>query len=177
MDFRDIKEFLKDSLGFIIIIAIVLLANIYIVSFQQVVGPSMNSNLKSGDIVVLNKIIYKFRDIKRCDVVSFEIDSKNMVKRVIGLPGEHIEYKDNYLYIDGVKYTEDYLDEKMITNDFKLEDLPGNYEKIPEGMYLVLGDNRLDSMDSRDYGLVSKDIIRGKISIRIWPLSGIKLIR
>ncbi len=177
MDFRDIKEFLKDSLGFIIIIAIVLLANIYIVSFQQVIGPSMNSNLQSGDIVVLNKIIYKFRDIKRCDVVSFEIDSKNMVKRVIGLPGEHIEYKDNYLYIDGVKYTEDYLDEKMITNDFKLEDLPGNYEKIPEGMYLVLGDNRLDSMDSRDYGLVSKDIIRGKVSIRIWPLSGIKLIK
>lgn len=177
MDFRDIKEFLKDSLGFIIIIAIVLLANIYIVSFQQVIGPSMNSNIQSGDIVVLNKIIYKFRDIKRCDVVSFEIDSKNMVKRVIGLPGEHIEYKDNYLYIDGVKYTEDYLDEKMITNDFKLEDLPGNYEKIPEGMYLVLGDNRLDSMDSRDYGLVSKDIIRGKVSIRIWPLSGIKLIK
>jgi len=177
MDFRDIKEFLKDSLGFIIIIAIVLLANIYIVSFQQVVGPSMNSNLKSGDIVVLNKIIYKFRDIKRCEVVSFEIDSKNMVKRVIGLPGEHIEYKDNYLYINGEKYTEDYLSKDVITNDFKLEDLEGNYTKIPDDMYLVLGDNRTDSMDSRDFGLINKKDIKGKVSIRIWPLSGIKLIK
>ena len=177
MDFRDIKEFLKDSLWLIIIVLIVLLANIYIVSFQQVVGPSMKNNLESGDIVVLNKIIYKFRDIKRCDVVSFEYDSKNLVKRVIGLPGEHIEYKDNYLYINGTKYTEDYLDKDVVTNDFKLEDLVGNYDKIPDGMYLVLGDNRTDSMDSRDFGLVSKKDIKGKVSIRIWPLSGLKLIK
>ena len=177
MDFRDIKEFFKDSLWFIIIIVIVLLANIYIVSFQQVVGPSMQNNLNSGDIVVLNKIIYKFRDIKRCDVISFEYDSKNLVKRVIGLPGEHIEYKDNYLYINGEKYTEDYLDKSVVTKDFKLEDLPGNYTKIPDGMYLVLGDNRSDSMDSRDFGLISKKDIKGKVSIRLWPLSGIKLIK
>lgn len=177
MDFRDIKEFFKDSLWFIIIILIVLLANIYIVSFQQVVGPSMQENLHSGDIVVLNKIIFKFRGIKRCDVVSLEQDSKNMVKRVIGLPGEYIEYKDSYLYIDGKKYTEDYLKEGTITKDFKLEDLPGNYTKIPENMYLVLGDNREDSMDSRDFGLVNKKDIKGKISIRVWPLNQIKLIK
>ncbi len=177
MDFRDVKEFLKDSLWFIIIILIVLLANIYIVSFQQVMGPSMQDNLYSGDIVVLNKIIFKFRDIKRCDVVSFEYDSKSLVKRVIGLPGEYIEYKDNYLYINGEKYTEDYLSKDVITNDFKLEDLEGNYTKIPDDMYLVLGDNRTDSMDSRDFGLINKKDIKGKVSIRIWPLSGIKLIK
>ena len=177
MDFRDIKEFLKDSLWFIIIILVVLLVNIYIISFQQVVGPSMQENLYSGDIVVLNKIIYKFRDVKRCDVVSFEYDSKNLVKRVIGLPGEYIEYKDNYLYINGTKYTEDYLDKDTITNDFKLEELKGNYYKIPDNMYLVLGDNRSDSMDSRDFGLISKKDIKGKVSIRIWPLNGIKLVK
>lgn len=177
MDFRDIKEFFKDSLWFIIVIIIVLVANIYIVSFQQVVGPSMQNNLHSGDIVVLNKIIYKFRDIKRCDVVSFEYDSKNLVKRIIGLPGEYIEYKDNYLYINGVKYTEDYLDKDTVTKDFKLEDLEGNYTKIPDNMYLVLGDNRTDSMDSRDFGLIDKKMIKGKISMRIWPLSGFKLVK
>lgn len=177
MDFRGVKEFFKDSFVIIIIILVVLLVNIYIISFQQVVGPSMNNNLQSGDIVVLNKIIYKLRGIRRCDVISFEHDSKNMVKRVIGLPGEYIEYKDNYLYIDGVKYAEDYLDKDITTKDFKLEDLPGNYTKIPDGMYLVLGDNRTDSTDSRDFGLISKKDIKGKVSIRVWPLSGIKLIK
>ena len=177
MDFRGIKEFLKDSLGIIIIILVVLLVNIYIISFQQVVGPSMNSNLQSGDIVILNKLIYKIRNVRRCDVISFEQDSKNMVKRVIGLPGEYIEYKDNYLYIDGVKYAEDYLDKDTITKNFKLEELPGHYTKIPDGMYLVLGDNRTDSTDSRDFGLIKKKDIKGKVSIRVWPLSGIKLIK
>ena len=177
MDFRDIKEFLKDSLWFIVIVVIVLLVNIYIISFQQVVGPSMQDNLYSGDIVILNKILFKFRDIKRCDVVSFEYDSKNLVKRVIGLPGEYIEYKDNYLYINGQRYVEDYLDKDVKTKDFKLEDLEGNYTKIPDDMYLVLGDNRSDSMDSREFGLINKKDIKGKVSIRIWPLNEIKLIK
>ena len=177
MDFRDIKEFLKDSLWFIVIVVIVLLVNIYIISFQQVVGPSMQDNLYSGDIVILNKILFKFRDIKRCDVVSFEYDSKNLVKRVIGLPGEYIEYKDNYLYINGQRYVEDYLDKDVKTKDFKLEDLEGNYTKIPDDMYLVLGDNRSDSMDSREFGLINKKDIKGKVSIIIWPLNEIKLIK
>lgn len=177
MDFRDVKEFFRDSIGFIIIIVVVLLINIYIISFQQVVGPSMQTNLYSGDIVILNKIVFKFRDIRRCDVISFEYDSKNLVKRVIGLPGDYIEYKDNYLYINGKKYTEDYLNDGVVTKDFKLEDLKGNYTKIPDNMYLVLGDNRTDSMDSRDFGLIDKKDIKGKVSIRIWPLNGIKLVK
>ena len=82
----------------------------YIVSFEQVVGPSMSNNLKSGNVVVVNKILYKFMDIKRCDIISFEYDSKHLVKRVIGMPGDSIQYKDNYLYINGEKYEENYLD-------------------------------------------------------------------
>ena len=177
MDFRDIKEFLKDSFGFIVIILVVLLANIYVISFEQVQGPSMQENLYTGDIVILNKILFKFRDIKRCDVVSLEQDSKHMVKRVIGLPGEHIEFKDNYLYINGQKYEEPYLKEGTVTKDFKIEDLKGNPSIIPEDMYFVVGDNRMDSMDSRDFGFVKKSDIKGKVSIRIWPLGGIKLVK
>ena len=177
MDFRDIKEFFKDSLGFIIIIAVVLLANIYVISFQQVQGPSMQENLHTGDIVVLNKILFKLRNIKRCDVVSLEHDSKQMVKRVIGLPGEYIEFKDNYLYINGQKYEEPYLSEGVVTKDFKMESLEGHPTIIPEDMYFVVGDNRMDSMDSRDYGFVKKSDIKGKVSIRIWPLGGIKLVK
>ena len=178
MDFRDIKEFFRDACVYIVIIAVVLLVNIYIVSFEQVVGPSMQNTLENGNVMVLNKILYKISSVIRCDVISFEYKSNNLIKRVIGLPGEHIEYKDNYLYINGVKYEEPYITNKETkTNDFKLEDLIGNYSVIPDNMYLVLGDNRENSMDSREIGLISKSTIRGKISIRIWPISGIKLVK
>lgn len=176
MDFRDIKEFIKDTFGYVVVIVVVLLINLYIIAFQQIIGPSMQNNLETGNIVIVNKIIYKFIEPRRCDVISFENEDKMLVKRVIGLPGDHIEYKDNYLYINGTKYEEPYLSD-VVTKDFKLEDLPGNYSVIPEDMYLVLGDNRVDSMDSRDFGLINKSSIKGKVSIRIWPISGLKLVK
>ena len=86
MDFRDIKEFLKDSLKYIIMILIILIIVIYIVSFQQVIGPSMSPTLKEGDVLIVNKIIYKFREIKRNEVVVFKYDEKLLIKRIVGLP-------------------------------------------------------------------------------------------
>ena len=94
-----------------------------------------------------------------------------MIKRVIGLPGDTIEIKDNVLYVNGNIYEEEYLDEDLEYPDFFLSDL--GYDTIPEDMYLVLGDNREDSLDSREIGLISKDNINGKIVLRIWPLNKI----
>ena len=94
-----------------------------------------------------------------------------MIKRVIGLPGDTIEIKDNVLYVNGNIYEEEYLDEGLDYPDFFLSDL--GYDTIPEDMYLVLGDNREDSLDSREIGLISKDNINGKIVLRIWPLNKI----
>ena len=94
-----------------------------------------------------------------------------MIKRVIGLPGDTIEIKDNVLYVNGNIYEEEYLDEGLEYPDFFLSDL--GYDTIPEDMYLVLGDNREDSLDSREIGLISKDNINGKIVLRIWPLNKI----
>lgn len=170
MDLRDIKEFLKDALKYIIAIVVILIFAIYVVSFQEVIGPSMNNTLKSGDITIVNKLVFRLRNIKRNEIVSLKKDDKIMVKRIIGLPGEHIEYKDNILYVDGKKISDS---RSSSTKDFKLESI--GYETIPKDMYLVLGDNRTNSSDSRTFGLVKKSDIIGKVNIRIYPFNKIKI--
>lgn len=162
MDFRDLTEFLKDSFKYILIAIIVIFLFLYVVSFQQVVGPSMQPTLQEGNIVIVSKLSYKFGDIKRGDILVFEYDGmKNLIKRVIGLPGEKIEFKNNTLYIDGIAYKESYL-ENIKTNDYKVE-------KVEENHYIVLGDNRENSYDSREIGQISKDDIIGKVVLRLWP--------
>lgn len=174
MDFRDIKEFFRDSIKYIIVIVIVLLICIYVVSLQQVVGPSMEPNFHDGDVLILNKLKYKLFEPKRNDVIALKYNKdKYLIKRIIGLPGETIEYKNNILYIDGESYKEKLYD-GMETEDFSLKDL--GYDTIPDNMYLVLGDNRNNSEDSRVFGLVKKKDIIGKAIIRIWPLNKLKFI-
>lgn len=170
MDLRDIKEFIKDSLKYLIVIATVFFIALFVVSFEQVIGPSMKGTLDAGDVTIVNKLVYKFRTIKRNEIVSINQKDKIMVKRVIGLPGEHIEYKDNKLYVNGSLVLENNI--SVETKDFKLEDI--GYETIPKDMYFVLGDNRTNSSDSREFGLVKKDEIIGKIVMRLYPFSKIK---
>ena len=177
MDFREITEFFKDTLKYLIVIVVVLVIVLYVVTLQQVVGPSMQPTLNEGDVLILNKFHYYLFDVKRNDVVSLKYDgSKYLIKRVIGLPGESIYYKDNILYINGNPYKENIV-EGLVTEDFDLNDL--GYDKIPDDMYLVLGDNRGNSLDSRnkEVGLIKKEDIIGKVFIRIWPLNGFKLVK
>lgn len=174
MDFRGVVEFFKDVSNYFIVIILVILVTIYVASLQQVIGPSMNPTLNDGDILILNKIQYKIFSVKRNDIVSFKYkNEKHLIKRVIGLPKETISYKNNILYIDGIKHEE--IVKGLNTEDFELSDL--GYDVIPDDMYLVLGDNREDSMDSRFFGLIPKKDIMGKVFIRIWPLPQIKIIK
>ena len=170
MDWLSIREFILDFVKLIIVIIIILFLMIYVVSVTQVVGNSMNSTLENGDVLILNKFKYRFTDIKRGDIISLEYaDTKYLIKRVIGLPGDKVSIRDNTLYINGELYVENYLDEGLEYDDFDLSSL--GYDTIPEDMYLVLGDNREDSLDSREIGLISKDEVIGKVSFRIWPLN------
>lgn len=173
MDFRDIKEFLKDSLKYIIMILIILIIVIYIVSFQQVIGPSMSPTLKEGDVLIVNKIIYKFREIKRNEVVVLKYDEKLLIKRIVGLPNEHIAYNNNVMYVNGDPVKEEFID--TTTDGFDIKEL--GYDVIPEGYYLVLGDNRNNSMDGRNFGLIKKEDIIGKAWIRLWPLNKLKIVK
>ena len=143
-------------------------------------GDSMTPTLKDGDRMIVNKI----GDPDRFDIVVFHApEGKDYIKRVIGIPGDTIEYKDDKLYINGKYYEEPYLDEKKaeltegkLTQDFKLEDIDPTIEVIPDGYYFVMGDNRRYSNDSRHIGVVSEDEILGKTSIVFWPLGEIQIV-
>ena len=173
MDLRNITEFIKDASKYIIVIIFVLLFFIFVMGLQQVIGPSMNPTLNEGDIIITNKFIYRFKSIERNDVVVISQDEKYMIKRIVGLPGETVEYQNNNVLINGKAYKETFTNSE--TEDFTIQDL--GYDVIPEDMYLVLGDNRENSLDSRTFGLISKNQIIGKVWIRIWPISKMKIIK
>ena len=164
-------KFLKELLPYLIIIVVVVFIRTFIATPVRVDGSSMVPTLKNNDILILNKLA---RNYKRFDIVVVRAHNAKLVKRIIGLPGESIEYKDNKLYIDGKKI-EDVTPEE--TDDFSLEELYG-MKKIPDGYYFVMGDNRDGSSDSRDYriGLIKKENILGKTILRLWPLNKIKFL-
>ena len=147
----------------------------------SVEGASMMPTYEDGDRVFINKIVKMTNGLERFDVIVFEAtESENYIKRIIGLPGEHIMYHDDELYINGEKLEEPYLEQYKLnlhdqgdfTYDFTLEEII-NLTEIPEGYYFVLGDNRRVSNDSRNpnVGLISKDQILGEVNIRYYPFS------
>ena len=179
-DFREFTEFIKDSAKYIIVIAAVFFIYLFIFSFQGIAGNSMSPYLKDNDIVVVNKLKPNIFELKRFDVVSLKSpDGKIYVKRIIGLPGEEIHYLKNTLYIDGEATSEPHLNSDVTTNSFFLVDVCKENEcpdnKIPEGYYLVLGDNRKESLDSRnsELGLVPEKNIIGQIIFRLYPFNSI----
>ena len=141
--------------------------------------------LENGDRMIVNKFSYKIGEPKRFDIVVFHApEQKDYIKRVIGLPGDYIEYKDDQLYINGEPIDEPYLDEYKakitegnLTYDFNLKDIDPSLDVIPEGYVFVMGDNRQYSKDSRHIGIVPIDEIIGDTSIVFWPLSEIEIVK
>lgn len=163
------NKFIKDLIPYIIIIFVVVLIRTFIITPAIVVGDSMLPTLKDGQILLLNKYTYHFNEIKRNDIIVIKVGKSEIIKRVIGLPGETIEYRNNTLYING-KATEDKYNTE--TDDFTLKGIC-NCDKIPEDKYLVLGDNRVVSSDSRIIGLIDKKDIIGRTKLSLWPIKKI----
>lgn len=155
---------IKDSISFIIIILTIILVRLFIVTPVRVDGPSMNDTLHDGDILLLDKYDNKY---ERFEIVVFNYSGERLIKRVIGLPGEVISYKNNKLYINGNEIEDNYG--LGYTENFELKDL--NLTKIPDNEYLVMGDNRNDSLDSRYFGAISKDKILGSVKYRLFPFN------
>ena len=158
---KDFKYYFKEYSSYIIIIILVLLFKKYIGSPIRVNGSSMFDTLHDGDIMILNIVGYRFSPVERFDIVVVDDGEEYLIKRVIGLPGETIEYKENQLYVNGKKIKENYGSEK--TEDFKT--------KVPKNSYFVLGDNRTNSRDSRYYGAFLKSKILGKTKLTIFPFN------
>ena len=158
------SSFLKATLPYVVIVIVVALIRTFIITPVQVEGMSMYSTLDDKEILLLKKYD---KDYDRFDIVVFNYNNTKLIKRVIGLPGDTVEYKDNQLYINDKKVTEYFL-KNQETYDFTLKDL--GYEKVPRGYYFVMGDNRTNSTDSRIIGLVSEKDIEGTTNFAIFPL-------
>lgn len=169
-----IIKFLKDIFPYVLIIILVVLIRTFIVTPAQVDGSSMKPTLSDNNLVILNKLDYRLNDIKRFDVVVVDIKTEKIIKRVIGLPGDTVSYKNKTLYINGKKVEENFTHTND-TREFKLGDI--GYQKIPGDKYFVVGDNRNNSMDSRMIGLVDKDQILGSVSFRFFPFNKIGKVK
>ncbi len=169
-----IIKLLKDIFPYVLIIILVVLIRTFIVTPAQVDGSSMNPTLSDNNLVILNKLDYRLNDIKRFDVVVVDIKTEKIIKRVIGLPGDTVSYKNKTLYINGKKVEENFTHTND-TRDFKLGDI--GYQKIPGDKYFVVGDNRNNSMDSRIIGLVDRSQILGSVSFRFFPFNKIGKVK
>lgn len=167
------KKVIKELYPYIVIIILVVVIRTFIVTPVIVSGDSMNPRLNDGEILIIRKIGYRKENIKRFDIVVIKNDKNEIIKRIIGLPGEHISYKNNKLYVNDELVDEPYYVRK--TEDFNLEEICSCTE-IPEGKYLVLGDNRPISKDSRIIGLIDEKDIVGNAFVRIWPLPKIGML-
>ncbi len=137
---------------------------------------SMFPTLDEGDRVLVNKLSYRLHDVHRGDLVVFErpegqpeSEIKDLIKRVVALPGETIEGREGTVYIDGKPLEESYL-VAGITPD----NLPR--PEIPAGHVFVMGDNRSDSADSRVFGPIDEDTIVGRAFVRVWPIPDLSLL-
>lgn len=150
-------------------------------------GPSMLPTLENGDHLIVNKFSYIIGEPEQFDIVVFHASAdKDYIKRVIGLPGEHVRVENDTLFIDGERVEETFIQEQkqalrdseqVYTFDFSIEDLPGGFQTVPEGYVLVLGDNRTNSTDSRMLGMIPIDQLVGKAEVLYWPVDRFRWIR
>jgi signal peptidase I len=168
-----------------LLIAVVLAAVIRYFLFAPIVvdGLSMMPTLHDQDRMIVNKLSYKIGEPERFDIIVFHApENKDYIKRVIGLPGDTVEYKNDTLYVNGKAYEEPYLEEYKkqvidgpLTDPFTLEEKIGR-QTVPEGQLFVMGDNRRFSKDSRHIGTVPFEEVLGKTSIIYWPIDDIRAI-
>lgn len=143
-------------------------------------GASMEPTLQDQDRMIVTKI----GEPQRFDIIVFHAsENKDYIKRVIGLPGDRIEYKDDTLYINGKPYDEPYLDkhkqeviDSPLTSSFTLRETPVKSDVVPEGHLFVLGDNRRFSKDSRHIGAIPMEKVVGTTKVIYWPIEEIKIV-
>ena len=154
-------NFIKQIFPYVVIFLFVVVIRTFIVTPVIVSGESMATTLKDGEYLLLKKYDHTY---SRYEVIVFNYNNSKLVKRIIGLPGEHVKYKDGTLYINNQRVEDDF---SSLTTDFDLRYL--GFEVIPEGYYFVLGDNRMFSSDSRIIGLISEEQIEGTTNFRLLP--------
>jgi signal peptidase I len=162
-----VKELLESIIP-AILIAIVL--NLFIVQPTKVRGESMEPTLHTNEYLLVEKISYRLHQPRRGDVVVFKYprdEQENFIKRVIAIPGDTVEIVSGRVSINGQPIVEPYL--------LQLPRESMAATEIPDGKLFVLGDNRLNSNDSRAFGMVSMDEVVGRAWLRYWPIDQVNL--
>ncbi|KXU52299.1 signal peptidase I [Candidatus Stoquefichus sp. KLE1796] len=166
MEKEDIKKSLFEYMKVIIITVVLTLGVLHFIQISRVVGSSMEPTYHNGNIILVDKYFYKrgtpsYNDIV---VVKYHVSAgeDQIIKRVVGLPGDHIEMKNNKLYRNGELLNEDYINEPMVGNeDFSYD--------IPKGKVFVMGDNRNNSVDSRMIGYIDfDDQVVGRVFFKVF---------
>ena len=136
----------------------------------NVEGTSMLPELRDQERIFVNKFVYRIEEIHRTDIVVFWYPrdrSKSYIKRIIGMPGDTVEIKSGFVYVNNKRLREPYIDPKFIDG----KTYPPVF--VEPGHYYVLGDHRNQSNDSRSWGLVPEGYIYGKAVFRYWPMAKI----
>ena len=176
----DREKELREALGWILYILIVVCATYLIVTYvgqrTKVSGDSMQATLQDGDNLIVDKISYRFRDPKRFEIIVFPYryaEDTYYIKRILGLPGETVQIIDGYVYINGEQLDENYGLEVMNNAGNAASPIT-----LGEDEYFVLGDNRNRSADSREssVGVLHRDELIGRAWVRIWPLKSIGVV-
>jgi signal peptidase I len=139
----------------------------FLFQIARVEGQSMAPTLSDQDRLVVNKLVYRFSDPRRGDIVMlyYPIDpDKSFVKRVIAEEGDEIRMADGRVYVNDVPMEDDFVPPEYRSH----EDIPPT--RVPDGYYYVMGDHRNNSSDSRHWGMVPKRYIIGKVQLRWWPV-------
>ncbi len=168
---KQARQFFLDVFETVIISLLLFVAINAISARIRVDGHSMVPTFLDGEFVIVDKISYNFKDPARGDIVVFHypIDpEQEYIKRVIGLPGDHLTVRGGEVYVNGEVLAEPYIAAAP------------NYEfdaVVPEGEYFVLGDNRNNSSDSHNWGAVPENYLVGKAIFVYWPLNELGVIK
>jgi len=153
-------------------LVIALLLRTFVVQAFWIPSRSMVPTLQINDRVLVAKFWYHFQEPKRGQIFVFKypVDpNRDFVKRIIGLPGETIEIRDGTVFVDQSPVVEDYVE---FPDAYSMDPV-----KIPEGNFFAMGDNRPNSADSRFWGFVPEDNIKGPVFFRYWPLNRIGTVK
>lgn len=173
---------LREILGWVLYIFAVILVTYLIVTYvgqrTKVSGPSMEETLHDGDNLIVDKISYRFRDPERFDIIVFPYqyaEDTYYIKRIIGMPGDIIQIKDGYVYINNELLEEDVYGKELIDETKKgIADEPIT---LGEDEYFVMGDNRNHSSDSRDpsVGVLNRSQLIGRAWVRVYPFESFEV--
>jgi len=171
----------------VVAVLVAVLLRAFVVQTFYIPSGSMEPTLQIGDRILVNKLSYHLHGVDRGDIVVFSRppaencggpEVNDLVKRVIGLPGDVLSLSGGYVYVDGKKLDESWLpaSEQGVTTAG-----PGGNSSnlahpylVPANDYFVMGDNRTDSCDSRYWGPINKSLIVGKVEVRVWPISSVR---